>query len=418
MSTGGYKMELKSHKLFSQAREKSWMMIPGPTEVPWRVISAMMRPNCNHHDPKFNIDVLDDTLIKLRQIFRTANEIIAVPGSGRVGQQAAISSLIEPGDKVFCIVAGIFGGWMREMVQRVGGVAVEYPVEWGKDFDIKKIEIILDQGKFKAITVVHNETTTGSVYTIKQLGILAKQHDLLLIVDTVSSIGGVYINTDEWNIDVNLTASHKCMAAPTGLAILSISKRAWKAMEERKTPAADFAYDLYRWKKMWIPPERGGNLIFGFRRQPISMPVYLVFALQEAVKMILEEGIDNRIRRHQVSAQAVRAAVHALNLELFPEKGIASDTVTAIRIPEGVDGKKVLDIMNRNYGISIAGGLEKLATAIWRIGHMGMVASPDFILPTLRAFECALKEVGFLTKLGEGVEAANSIFQEKSLTSN
>lgn len=125
-------MELNLDKLFSQAREKPWLMIPGPTEVPWRVISAMMRPNYDHHDPKFNIDVLDHTLIKMRTLFQTTNEIIAVPGSGRVSEQAAINSLIEPGDKVLCIVAGIFGGWMREMVQRIGGKAFEYPVEWGK----------------------------------------------------------------------------------------------------------------------------------------------------------------------------------------------------------------------------------------------------------------------------------------------
>lgn len=408
-------MDLEFGKLFSRGREKPLLMIPGPTEIPWRVIFAMIKPSYNHHDPKFNIDVLDHTLVEMRKIYQTENEIIAVPGSGRVGQQAAISSLIEPGDKVISIVAGIFGGWMREMVNRVGGKVTELQVEWGKNIDLKKVEKILNEGGFKAITVVHNETTTGCMYPIKELGKLAKKHHALFIVDTVSSLGGVDIKTDDWNIDVNLTASQKCLAAPIGLAIVSVSKKAWKTMEERKTPAKDFAYDLYRWKKMWIPPERGGDLIFGFRRQPITMPVHLVFALQEAVKMALEEGVENRFKRHQISAKAVREAINVLGLEIFPEKAIASDTVTAIKVPEGVDCKKTMDIMKEKYGVLISGGLEKLATSIWRIGHMGITASPDFILPTLRAFEGALKELGYLIKLGKGVEVASSIFRGENL---
>ncbi len=408
-------MELDSEKLFSQAREKPLLMIPGPTEIPWRVIFAMIKQSYNHHDPKFNVDVLDNTLLQMREIFQTENEIIAVPGSGRVGHQAAINSLIEPGDKVLSITAGIFGPWMKEMVDRIGGKAVEYPVEWGKNLDLHKVETILAEGGFKAITVVHNETTTGCMYPIQELGELTKRYDVLFIVDSVSSLGGVDVKTDAWGIDINSTASQKCLAAPIGLAILSVSQKAWKVMEERKRPAMDFAYDLYRWKKMWIPPERGGDLVFGFRRQPITMPVHLVFALQEAVAMILEEGIENRFRRHHISGKAVREAVRALGLEAFGESEIASHTVTAIKVPEGIDSKKVLDIMKEKYGVMISGGLEKLATSTWRIGHMGIVASPDFILPTLRAFEGALKDVGYLSELGRGVEAASAIFRGGNL---
>jgi len=403
-------MDLEFEKLFSQAREKALLMIPGPTEIPWRVIFAMMKPSYNHHDPKFNIDVLDSTLIKLRDIFQTKNEILAVPGSGRVGQQAAINSLIEPGDRVLSIVAGIFGGWMREMAKRIGAEVEEYAVEWGANLDLEKVEKILRTGRFKAVTVVHNETTTGAMYPIKALGQLTQKYEALFIVDTVSSLGGVDIRTDEWGIDINLTASHKCLASPIGLAIMSISKKAWTVMEKRKTPAMDFAYDLYRWKRMWIPPERGGELVFGFRRQPITMPVHLVFALQEGVKMILEEGVGNRFRRHHIAAEAMRQAAQTLGLELFPETKVASDTVTAINVPEGVDCRKVMDIMKERYGVIISGGLEKLSTTIWRIAHMGMTASPDFILPTLNAFERALKEVNYPAKLGKGVETASNVF--------
>lgn len=408
-------MELDLVKLFSQAREKPLLMIPGPTEIPWRVIFAMIRRSYSHHDPKFNIEVLDNTLIEMRDIYQTENEIIALPGSGRVGMQAAINSLIESEDKVLCIVAGIFGGWMKEMVQRIGGRAVELSVEWGKNIDVGRVESVLGEGGFKAITVVHNETTTGALYPIRELGRLAKKYDALFFVDTVSSLGGVDIRTDEWGIDMNMAASHKCMAAPLGLAIVSVSERAWKVMEERKTPATDLAYDLHRWKKMWIPPERGGELIFGFRRQPISMPVHTVFAFQEAVKMALEEGVENRFRRHRIAGKAVREAARTLGLEIFPEEEIASDTLTAIRVPEGIDCKKIMDVMRETYNVMISAGLEQLATSTWRIGHMGITASPDFILPTLGAFEGALKEVGFLKKVGMGVEAASSIFRGENL---
>lgn len=408
-------MELDVGKLFSQAREKPLLMIPGPTEIPWRVIFGMIQRSYNHHDPKFNVDVLDATLIKLREIYQTGNEIIAVPGSGRVGLQAAINSLIDCGDKVLCIVAGIFGGWMREMVQRVGGEAVEFPVEWGKNIDLKEVETVLGQGGFKAMTVVHNETTTGCMYPIKELGKLAKKYEVLFIADTVSSLGGTDIKTDEWGLDINTAASHKCLAAPIGLAILSVSKKAWEVMEGRKAPATDFSYDLYRWKTMWIPPERGGDMIFGFRRQPITMPVHTVFALREAVDMALEEGVENRFRRHRIAARAMREAVRALGLEMFPEEEIASDTLAAISVPEGVDSRKIIDIVRDRYNIMISAGLEKLTASIWRIAHMGMTASPDFLLPTLRAFEGSLKEVGFLKKVGMGVEAASAIFEGENL---
>ena len=403
-------MDVEFEKIFSRAREKALLMIPGPTEIPWRVVLAMMKPSFNHHDPKFNVDVLDNTLIKLRQVFQTQNEIIAVPGSGRVGQQAAINSVVEPGDKVLSIVAGIFGGWMKEMARRIGAEVEEYSVEWGASLDLEKVEKILQTGKFKALTVVHNETTTGAMYPIGKLGRLTQKYQVLFIVDSVSSLGGVDIRTDEWGIDINLTASHKCIASPIGLALMSISQKAWTVMEKRRTPAVDFAYDLYRWKRMWIPPERGGELIFGFRRQPITMPVHLVFALQEAVRMILEESIANRFRRHHVAAEAVRNAVQALGLRLFPEKEIASDTVTAVNVPEGVDCRKVTSIMQETYGVMMAAGLEKLATRIWRIPHMGMTASPDFTLPTLNAFERALISAGYPAKLGKGVEAASDVF--------
>jgi aspartate aminotransferase-like enzyme len=387
------------------------LMVPGPTEISWRVIRAMMRPSIAHYDPEFNIDVLDATLTDLKKVFKTRNEILAVPGSGRVALETAIASTVEPGDRVLSVTAGVFGPWMAEMVRRVGGEANEFEVDWGRPIDFDRLEMELNKQHYGALTVVHNETTTAAMYQIERIGQLAKKHDLLYFVDTVSSLGGVNIETDKWGIDFNMSASHKCLGAPLGLALVSVSDRGWEKMMNRKTPATTFSFDLLRWKKWWIPKERGGMLEQGWRRQPVSMPVYSIFALAEATKMILEEGPEKVIARHRVVAQAVRAAVKQIGLKLFCDESILSDTVTAFNVPSGMDDATVRGIMAR-YGIMISGGLQKLSGKIMRIGHMGYAARPEYIRPTILALESALMGVGFRFEQGIGLRAADQVLRE------
>jgi aspartate aminotransferase-like enzyme len=394
--------------------KRTLLMVPGPTELSWRVIRAMMRPSIAHYDPEFNIGVLDATLLELRKIFKTNNEIIAVPGSGRVALEASIASTIEPGDKVLSIVAGAFGPWQAEIVRRVGGEDIEFEVEWGKQIDLGKLEKAIRKDSYRALTIAHNETTTGAKYPIGEIGELARKHDLLYFVDTVSSLGGIDVETDDWSIDFNMTASHKCLGAPIGLAIVSVSEKGWEKMEKRKRPATTFAYDLLRWKRWWLPKERGGSLEQGWRRQPITMPVYSVYALAEATRMIIEEGLENRFNRHQVIARAVRQAVEALGLHLFAEKSILSDTLTAICAPPAIREGDIRAIMAEKYGIMISGGLERLTGKIMRIGHMGESASPENVTQTLSALEGALTELDFDFQKGAGVRAANDVLVEIS----
>jgi len=391
---------------------KRSLLIPGPTEIPWRVIRAMMRPSIAHYDPEFNIDVLDDVLQRLKKIFQTENEVIAVPGSGRVALETSIASVIEPGDKVLCIEAGTFGPWMTEIVRRVGGDPTVFQVEWGKPIDLEKLDDVLSNGDFKALTIVHNETSTGAMYPIDEIGRLTEKYGVLYLVDTVSSLGGVDIKTDEWNIDFNMSASHKCLAAPIGLSLISISERGWEAMENRKKPPTTFSYDLLRWKKWWLPKERGGELIMGWRRQPITMPVHTVYALDEAVKMILEEGLDNRFKRHKIAAKAVREGVKAIGLELFADEQVASDTVTAVKNPNGIKDLELRSRMKEKYGIMISGGLEKQRGKLFRIGHMGVTASPEYILPLFAALESSLTELGYKFERGAGIDTAAEILKE------
>ncbi len=391
-------------------KRKYTIMAPGPTEIPWRVIQAMMKPSIIHYAPDFNIDVLDATLQKLKKIFQTKNEVIAVPGSGRVALEIPIASTIEPGDKILCIEAGEFGPWMTEMARRIGADVEAFQVDYGKPIDLDKLETKLSNNNFKALTIVHNETSTGAVYPIDKIGKLTKKYGILYFVDTVSSLGGVNIKTDEWNIDFNMSASHKCLAAPIGLALVAISERGWEAMENRKKPSTTFSYDLLRWKKQWIPKERGGELIFGWRRQPITMPVHLVYALEEAVNMILEEGLENVFKRHQVIAKAVREGIKALNLKIFPEEEIASDTVTAIRIPNNMEGSQLRNILKEEYGIIVGGGLGKID--MLRVGHMGIVASTQYILPFFLALELTLAKLGYKFEKGVSIETVKDIIKK------
>jgi aspartate aminotransferase-like enzyme len=372
----------------------------------------MMRPSIAHYDPEFNIDILDGTLQRLKKIFQTKNEVIAVPGSGRVALEASIASVIEPEDKVLCVEAGTFGPWMTEMVRRVGGNPTVFQVEWGKPIDLEKLENVVSSGGFKALTIVHNETSTGSMYPIDKVGELTRKYGVLYLVDTVSSLGGLDVKTDEWNIDFNMSASHKCLAAPIGLSIVSISKKGWEAMENRKKPPTTFSYDLLRWKKWWLPKERGGELLMGWRRQPITMPVHIVYALDEAVKIILEEGLDNRFKRHKIAAKAVREGVKAIGLELFADEQVVSDTVTAVKNPSGITDSELRSKMKEKHGVMISGGLEKQRGNMYRIGHMGVTASPEYILPLFAALESSLTEVGYKFKRGVGIDAAAGILKE------
>ena len=393
-------------------RDHPLLMIPGPTEIPWRVIQAMARPSISHHDPRFNVDVLDATLLKLREVFRTQSEIIPVPGSGRVALEAPIQSAIEPGDKVLTIVNGVFGAWMTEMVQRLGATAIELTVPLGKQIDLAVLESTLEGDDFTAVTVVHSETSTGVLLDLSAIAEVVKKHDLLLFVDTVSSLGGVDVNTDGWQLDFSMTGSQKCLHAPLGLAMTSISEAGWQKMATRETPPRVFSWDLYRWKTMWLPPERGGELQYGFRRQPISMPVHAVYALAEAVDMVLEEGLPRRFERHARMAAAFRAGAGAMGLHIVAEPGAESPTVSCVRLPEGIAAKDVTTRMEAEHNVQIAGGMGDLKDTTVRVGHMGLTAAKEYLLPTLIGLSGTLASLGATAAAADAAAAFLEVADE------
>ncbi len=391
---------------------RATLMIPGPTELPWPVIQAMSQPPMIQYDQHFDVKILEPVTLGLREVFQTAKgEVIVMPGSGRTALESSAVSLIEPGDPVLVIAAGQFGYLMREIMTRAGAEVTEFTVEWGQPIDLAKLGKEIERVKPKAVTLVHNETSTGATYPAAEVGRLAKRHGALYMLDTVSSFAGLDVRTDDWAVDFNMTGSQKCLAAPLGMAIVSVSPAAWEAMERRKQKATSWAYDLLRWKENWVPISRGGQIADGApRRQPVSIPTHLTQALGAAVKLILEEGLAHRFRRHDVAGRAFRAGLLAMRLEMFPHPSLLSNTVSCFKTPASIDPAAIVRRMRDQYGILIGTGLDKMRTTTLRVGHMGITSSPMYVLPTLSALEMTLRDLGYRTEAGAGVAAAQALF--------
>src|SRR5436309_7859509 len=236
------------------------LMIPGPTELPYPVIHAMSQPPTIQYDKSFDEGVLEPTTLALREVFQTKSEVLIMPGSGRTALEAGALSVIEPGDRVLVVGAGQFGILMREIMNRVGADWTEFPVEWGARLDMDRLAREAERVPPEASTVVHNETSTGTTYPAAEVGRIARSVNALYRLDTVSSIAGIDVRTDEWGVDLNMTGSQQCLAAPLGLALVSVSPRAWETMERRGKLARSLVYDLLRWKELWIPVSRGGKV--------------------------------------------------------------------------------------------------------------------------------------------------------------
>jgi len=396
--------------------DMKFLMTPGPTEIPVRVLRAMVRPAIGPGDPDY-VRVWDETEELLEKLLETENYVIHFPGSGRVSIEAAMLSVLEPKDKILTVNNGVFGKWLGVIARRLGFKVVEVEVDWRRSIDVEIIKERLErEGDVKVVAVVHNETSTGVKNSIEEIGRVVKEHSALFLADTVSSTGGDTVKTDEWRIDLNCTCSYKCFGAPSGLSIVAVSDEAWETMARRRKEAGSFAFDLYRWLQMWIPPERGGKLVYGYRRHPIEPSPHMTYALNEALKVIHEEGLEKRIRRNVIGGVALRAGLRSMGLELWPLKEeYASNTVTAILPPEGLRAHDIIEIMEREHGILIGGGLEETYGKALRIAHMGITASEMHIIRTLSALEATLKRLGMKIEKNVGVDTAMEVFRREVL---
>jgi len=365
------------------------LMIPGPVPMPERVRYAMMRQAMNHRSAEFGAAYADCVRV-LKTAFGTTNDLMIISGSGTAGMEAAIAN-VGKDKEIACLVNGKFGERMLKISQRYGK-AHEIKSEWGTPLDLAALEGRLEQG-VQVVTLVHNETSVGIKNPAQEVGRLAKKHDALFIMDGITSIGGDKVEADKWGVDIAITGSQKCLAAPAGLAMVSVSSRAWERLSKNPPYYLDLA--AYKKSAAGTPMET-----------PYTPAVPLFLALREACLIIEEEGLATRIARHQRLSQAVQNAAKVWGLSLFPKIDLKhgySSTVTAVEYPAGVKDDEMRAVIKK-MGIVIAGGQDHLKGKIFRIGNMGAVSAPE-ILATLAATQHALKKCGFKVQ-GDGVAAA------------
>ena len=363
------------------------LMLPGPTTVHPRVLNAMSQAVVNHRGAKYG-EILTETSELMSDVFQTSNQSYLLTGSGTAAMEAAISNVVNSGEKVLNVVGGKFGERFMKIANAHGITTEELAVEWGTAVTPEAIKAALDADEdIKAVSVVHNETSTGVAAPIEAIGKVMKDYDALYIVDTVSSLGGDYVDVDKFGIDVCITGSQKCIAAPPGMAAITLSDDAWAAAD--KVDSHTFYLDMQAAKK-------SGD------KNPPQTPYTPSVSLTYAIKMVMEEGLENRVARHHKAAKASVAAVKALGLELFADEKVSSATVTAVKMPEGITDADFRGTVRDKYGVELAGGQDHLKGNIFRIGHMGNISYKELV-QTFAAIGMTLKGLGAIEDAGAGV---------------
>src|SRR5664280_610169 len=374
------------------------LMIPGPTMVSPRVLKAMSKSIVNHRSAIFG-EILNDTNDMMSEVFQTENKSYLITGSGTAAMEAALGNVIEKGDKVLNIVGGKFGERFMQITETHQGIPVELEVEWGHAANPDDIRYILEEEEdIKAVTMVHNETSTGVANPIEEVGKILKGYDALYVVDTVSSLGGADVQVDNYGIDMCVTGSQKCLAAPPGMAAITLNDDAWDVVD--KTESKTYYLDMKSYRKS------GDKKV---PETPYTPSVSLMYAMNEALNIIMEEGLEARIKRHEQAAKATINGVKAMGMELFAKEEVSSTTVTAVKIPEGMTDKNLRGTMRNKYRIELAGGQDYLKGNVFRIGHMGNITHRE-IISTIAALEMTLKEFGYEVELGSGVAAVQETY--------
>ncbi|ETW92559.1 MAG: hypothetical protein ETSY1_43120, partial [Candidatus Entotheonella factor] len=385
------------------------LMCPGPNEIADRVIRAMMRPATCPIVGEFP-EFYEQTMDMLAEVFQTRNEVIPLPGSGRSGLEGAITSVLEPGDRSLTIVNGMFGETAIRIANAVGGKAEGVTMPWGEPIDMQAFKQKLSSGSYKLVTMVHNETSTGALYDAAEVAQLAHEHGALFLLDAISSLAGADLPTDAWDVDLVVGCNHKAIGAPIGHAYVSVSERAWEVMEKRQQPCGSVFSNLLHWKSQ--PSEEPDAARSMKRSQGVFTAVHLIYALNEALKMILEEGLEARFSRHRLNAAAFRAGIHAMGLETLAHPNVVSPTVTCVKLPEGITSVEFLKHFSEDHGLLTLRGLGDFNMNAVRIGHMGVTATPRNILHALHAFDLILKRLGHAHTCGTGVARASEIYAE------
>ncbi len=370
------------------------IMLPGPTNVPPRVYAAMNKPMINHRGAEFH-ELYPRMIDNAKKVFQTQNDLYALTSSGTGGIECAASNILQPGEKILVPVGGTFGERFASAFKMYGVQPMELKVEMGKTPTAEQVRAALKEDKeIKAVGVIYNETSTGTtVREIKEIGQAAKEHGALFIVDAISVLGGDDLPVDKWGIDVCITASQKALATPPGLALISVSKDAWK-MIERAKPRTEY-FDLLKYRK--FNDEK--------KETPFTPAVNLFFAMDEALQLINEIGLERWVGRHKLAAKAYYAAFGAMGLSLFAEERSRSTVVIAVNMPPKITAKDLRDTLRKKYGVVVAGGFGNLKDSIFRVGSMGIVTSRE-VVTAISSIEAALYELGYPGVVGTGLRTA------------
>lgn len=373
---------------------------PGPSDVPARVLEALARPTIGHLDPDF-LHLMDSLGELLRATFRTQNQLtLAISGTGSAGMEACVANLIEPGDEMIVGVNGVFGGRMKDVAQRYGATVHAVEVPWGETLPPSAMEAALEaHPATKVVGIVHAETSTGAHQPLEEISALTHRAGALFLVDAVTSLGGMDLLVDDWRIDACYSGTQKCLSCPPGLSPVTFSAAALEVMDQRRSKVQSWYLDLSMIRKYW-----GGERVYHH-----TAPINMNYALYESLRLVMEEGLEVRIARHQRNHRALRAGLEAMGLSYIPARSLT--TLNAVRVPGGADDARVRHRLLSEYGIEIGAGLGPFKSQAWRIGLMGESSRQSHVMLVLAALERLLVEEGVAVPEGDALAAAGAVYQ-------
>ena len=379
---------------------KRYLHGPGPSNVYPSVLKAISIPVVGHLDPEF-LQVMEEVKVLLKNVFETSNDFtIPISGTGSAGMEAAFANIMEPDDHALVCTNGYFGSRMGEMIRRHGGSVREITAPWGEPIDPAAVEEELRTNQVKVVCIVHAETSTGVLQPLEEISRITHENGALLLVDAVTSLGGLPVIVDETEIDICYSGTQKCLSCPPGLAPITISPRALSVIKERQHPVRSWYLDLTLLMKYW-----GQERVY-HHTAPISMN----FALHEALRLIVEEGLDVCFNRHALNHSALVAGLEALGLSMLVEPLYQLPPLTTVLVPVGVDEASLRQYLLQNHQIEIGSGLGELKGRVWRIGLMGHSSSQESVRRLLRCIEGALLAQQYQFEDGEAEKAIDAIY--------
>jgi alanine-glyoxylate transaminase/serine-glyoxylate transaminase/serine-pyruvate transaminase len=375
---------------------KRVLMGPGPSDVDPRVLEALSRPTIGHLDPAF-LEILNDIRSLLQYTFNTQNPMtLAMSGTGSAGMETCVVNLVEPGDPMLVCVNGVFGKRMADVAQRAGAEVSTLEVAWGCVFDPEAIDLVLKRKPVKVVGIVHAETSTGARQPIEEVSRVVHQNGALLLVDTVTSLGGIEVDVDGWGIDACYSGTQKCLSCPPGLAPVTLSEAALQALEQRKTKVQSWYLDLTLIRQYW-----GSERLYHH-----TAPINMNYALLEALRIVKEEGLENRWARHWANHRMLKRGLAAIGIDYVAQAGYELPMLNAVSVPEGVDDAKVRKQLLEEFGIEIGAGLGVFKGRVWRIGLMGAASTKSNVMLFLAALEKCLADQGHKFPRGASIAAA------------